>query len=330
MGRFTISRSIETLFSLLRFVGGLIAGYRRVYISASRSRVGFARDMLMIWSAWLCGGTVIAHVAGGGYDDLYRTQPRCWRFVIRHTLRRTHRIIVLSERLRAMFAFDPTLDGRISVVWTGLPFALNNPPRGRRCPKDRSVRLLFLSNLIQSKGYYDVLEAVAILRKTMAPRLEAVFAGRFLSSPDDPVQMSPEKLRVGFDKYVMENDLQDVVRYVGPVTGEAKQGLLETSDFFLLPTQYFTEGQPAAIIEAMAYGCVVLSTGYRAIPDMVVDGVTGVLMEPHRPDRIAACIRELLAEPDRYEAMSQASIDRYEQFFTMQRHLNTIIPLLEE
>lgn len=328
LGRFTTSRLIETLHALRQFVGELIAGYRRVYITVSRSRVGFARDMLMIWSAWLYGCYIIVHVTGGNYDDFYRTQPRCWQFVIRHTLRRTHRIIVLSERLRAMFAFDPTLDGRISVVWTGLSFALNDPLPGRRLSKDGPVRLLFLSNLIQSKGYYDVLEAVAILRKTTAMRLEAIFAGHFLSSADDLVQMSPKQAEARFHEYVAENDLQDVVRYVGPVIGEQKRRLLETSDFFLLPTKYFTEGQPAAIIEAMAYGCVVISTDYRAIPDMVVNGISGVLIEAGRPDRIAAAIREILAEPDRYEAMSQAAVDRYEKFFTMHRHLDAIIPLL--
>ena len=228
-----------------------------------------------------------------------------------------------------MFAFDPTLDGRISIAWTGLSFSLNDPPHGRRLSKDGPVRLLFLSNLIQSKGYYEVLEAVAILRKTTTMRLEAIFAGYFLSSADDPIHMSPKEAEARFHEYVAERDLQDVVRYVGPVVGEPKRRLLETSDFFLLPTKYFTEGQPAAIIEAMAHGCVVISTDYRAIPDMVVDGITGVLIEANRPDRIAASIQEILAESNRYETMSRAAVDRYEKFFTMQRHLDTIIPLLE-
>ena len=328
LGRFTIARSIETLYSLRRFVGGLIAGYHRVYITVSRSRAGFTRDMLMIWGARLCGGYVIAHVAGGNYDEFYRTQPQCWRFVIRHTLRRTHRIIVLSERLRAMFAFDPTLSGRISVVWNGMPSALNDPPPSRQLSKDRPVQILFLSNLIQSKGYFEVLEALTILRKTTAIRLKAVFAGHFLSSADDLISISPEEAEIKFHKYVAANGLEDVARYAGPITGEAKRALLEASDFFLLPTRYFTEGQPLSIIEAMAYGCIVISTNYRAIPDLVVDGVTGVLIKSGRPDQIADIIQRIVAHPHQYERMSRAAIDRYQKCFTMQRHLDTIIPLL--
>ena len=328
LGRLTFERSIETLSPLAQFMGGMIACYHHVYITVSRSRVGFIRDMLMIWIAWLCRCRVVVHVKGGDYDVFYRTQPRCWRFLIRHTLRRTQCIIVLSERLRDMFAFESALRGRIAVVQNGLPFALNVPPRGRHLSQIRPVRLLFLSNLIQSKGYGDVLEAMAILQKTMGTPSEAVFAGHFLSSADDPVPISSEQAEARFHEYIAANGIKDVVHYVGPVVGEAKRGLLETSDFFLLPTRYFTEGQPVSIIEAMAHGCIVISTDYRAIPDMVVDGVTGVLIKPHRPDRIADAVRRMVAEPNRYAAMSQAAVDRYEKFFTMQRHLDAIIPLL--
>ncbi len=329
LGRFTLRRSLETLRPLARFGGGLLARYRRVYVTVSRSRAGFTRDLPMIWSAWLSGCRIVAHVKGGNYDAFYRTQPRVWRFLIRHTLRRTHRIIVLSERLRGMFDFDPTLASRIAVVSNGLPCAPPAAPRGRRLRPDRPVRLLFLSNLIQSKGYADVLETVAILRRTTVILLEAVFAGRFLSSPDDPAPMSPERAEARFHEYVAANDLEDVVRYAGPVSGDAKRGLLETSDFFLLPTRYFTEGQPVSIIEAMAYGCVVIATDYRAIPDLVVDGVTGVLVEPGRPARMADVIRWIVGDPRRYEAMSNAASERYARRFTRRRHLNAIVPLLE-
>ena len=328
-GRFTFRRSVETLRPLVLFVGGLIARYRRVYITISRSRAGFMRDMVMVWMARLWSCRIVVHVHGGNYDGFYRTQPRIWRFLIRHTLRRTHRIVVLSERLRGMFDFDPTLKERIAVVPNGLPFLLNTVTQGRRLRRDRPVRLLFLSNLIQSKGYLDVLKAVAILRKTTAIPLEAVFAGRFLSFPDDPEPMSPKGAEAKFHEYVAANDLEDIVRYLGPVVGEAKRRVLETSDFFLLPTGNFFEGQPISIIEAMAYGCVVISTDYRAIPDMLIDGATGTFVEYSRPDRIADAVRRIVMEPGKYEAMSKAACGHYARNFTMQRHLDMLIPLLE-
>ena len=228
-----------------------------------------------------------------------------------------------------MFDFDPVLEERVAVVSNGIPSPPSGPSLGRRLRQEQPLRLLFLSNLIQSKGYFDVLEAVTILRKTTAMRLEVVFAGHFLSSPDDPVPMSPQQAETRFHEYAVMNGIESVVRYMGPVSGEVKRVLLQTSDFFLLPTRYFTEGQPVSIIEAMAYGCIVFSTDYRAIPDMVIDGVTGIMVEPGRPNQIAAAIRQTVAHPDCYETMSQAAVDRYRQLFTKQRHLDTIIPLLK-
>ena len=329
LGRLTLKRSMETLQPLARFTGGLIGRYRRVYITVSRSRAGFLRDMVMIWIAWLCRSRVIVHVKGGNYDVFYRAQPRPWRILIRQTLRRVHCIIVLSTLLRGMFDFDPVLRGRIAVVPNGLPFPLNGPPQGRHWRQGQPVRILFLSNLIQSKGYFDVLKAMAILQKMTPIRLEAVFAGHFLSSPDDPVPMSPQKAKMKFHEDVVANGLENMAYYMGPVSGEVKRRILNTSDFFVLPTRYFTEGQPISIIEAMAHGCVVIATNYRAIPDMVVNGVTGVLVEPARPDQIANAIRRIVAHPQRYETMSQAAVDRYKKLFTMERHLDMIVPLLK-
>ena len=141
--------------------------------------------------------------------------------------------------------------------------------------------------------------------------------------------MSPEGAETKFHEYVMANDLEDIVRYLGPVVGEAKRRVLEISDFFLLPTRYFTEGQPVSIIEAMAYGCVVVSTDYRAIPDLLIDGATGTFVEYGRPDRIADAVRRIVMEPGKYEAMSKAACGHYARNFTMQRHLDMVIPLLE-
>ncbi len=89
---------------------------------------------------------------------------------------------------------------------------------------------------------------------------------------------------------------------------------------------YLAEGQPVSIIEDMAYGRVVISTDYRAIPDLVVDGV---LIEHGRPYRMADAMRRIVGDPRRYEAMSSAACKHYARRFTMQRRLDAIVPLLE-
>lgn len=321
-------RSVEVLRALVEFVIGLIGNFRLTYILIAQSRVGFLRDMVMIWSAWACRCRIVVHLHGGNYDGFYRAQSRPWRFAIRHTLRRVDRIVALSERLRGMYAFDPALQEKVAVVMNGLPEELKGKPRLMDDRPERVVRLLFLSNMIQSKGYHDVLEAVKILKRTTTMRLEAMFAGIFMSSADDRKAMSPKKAEAAFLDSVDKSGLASVVRYLGAVSGAAKRRLLDASDFLLLPTDYVNEGQPIAIIEAMASGCVVIATDYRSIPDLVVDGETGVLVDYGRPEQIADAVREISADAERYAMMSRAAVERYERFFTVARHLNEMVSVL--
>ena len=325
----SVIRSMEICGALVQFVIGLAKCYRRVYILIAQSRLGFIRDMLMIWSAWLCGCRIVVHLHGGNYGEFYRVQPKLWQFLIRHTLRRVHRIIILSQRLRDMYAFDSSLQERIVVVMNCPSEELKGRPRHRDRQMDRVVRLLYLSNLIQSKGYFDVLEAVSILKRTTSMRLEAIFAGCFFSSPDDERTMLPEEAQALFFKRVEAENLLDVVRYLGSVSGEEKRHLLDISDFLLLPTNYINEGQPISIIEAMSYGCVVIATDFRSIPDLVVHRETGILIDYGRPEQIADAIRWIVTDAGKYTTMSRAAVERYEQKFTIDRHLDAMVSVLE-
>ena len=320
---------MELCGALARFVIGLAKCYRRVYILISQSQVGFMRDMLMVWSAWLCGCRIVVHLHGGNYDGFYRRQPKLWRFLIRHTLRRVDRIIVLSERLRDMYGFDPALRDQVVVVTNSPPEALEGKPRYWDEHTDRPVRLLYLSNMIQSKGYHDALEAVAMLQRTTTIQLEAIFAGQFFSDPcNDKRPMSLDEAKENFLDRIKADGLSDIVRYVGPVDGEEKWHLLETSDFFLLPT-YYQEGVPISIIEAMAHGCIVITTNFRSSPDLVADGETGILVGRGQPEQIADAIRRIATDACMYMTMSRAAVERYEQNFTIDRHLDAMVSVLE-
>jgi glycosyltransferase involved in cell wall biosynthesis len=246
-------------------------------------------------------------------------------------LRKADAIVVLSERLEALFDFEPMLKPKIRVVPNGLPFVVTAPVEPKTLPDDRSapIRLLFLSNLIESKGYLDLLEAVYILVSHYALNPRCHFCGAFWTNPSDDVRVkSAEHAQKLFEDYVRERDLQEYVEFRGPVSGVAKIDEFRQAHFFILPTNYDNEGQPVSIIEAMAYGNVVISTNYRAIPDLVADGVTGRLVPYGQPAAIAQAIADLVADSRRYRDMSRATIARYQQRFTRDAYLARIVPLL--
>lgn len=267
------------------------------------------------------------HLKGGNYDGFHDAQPRWMRGLIHATLRRTTRILVLGERLRAMYDFDPALAPRIAVVPNGLPEARTGrtkaPPRG-----EAPLEILYLSNLIETKGYLDLLEALALLRDEYAIRFRARFAGSFLTAADDRSGRTAPEAEQHFEDRLRALSLEDTVRWLGPVSGEAKWALLDRSHVLVLPTHYVNEGQPVSIIEAMASGCAVISTDYRAIPDLVEDGRTGLLVPYGEPPEIARALASLAGDPDRLAAMGAAALERYRERFTMERHLAAIVPQL--
>ena len=327
--RLSLARSFELFIAISKFIAALSGSkYRRVYIIISQSWAGFIRDMLMIWIARLFHCVVIVQLRGGNYDGFYRSQSALRQRCIRWTLGRVHHIIALSEQMRDMYSFDPQLRDRVIAVSNSPPNVLRGTPRNWEGRANRPVRLLFLSNLMQSKGYCDVLEAAAILRHAPLP-FELLFAGRFLQSIDDETTMPPALAEAIFRQRIEAKGLEDVVRYLGPVAGKRKWRQLQTSDFFLLPTNYRHEGQPVSIIEAMAHGCVVIATKFRSIPEMVLDGETGVLVDYGQPEQIAEAVLRIANDPQRYAAMSKAAVAHYERHFTIERHMNKMISVLE-
>jgi glycosyltransferase involved in cell wall biosynthesis len=306
-------------------------GKKTVYIGIARSRQGFFRDMLMIWFASMNRHHIICHVKGGDYDHFYAKQPAWLQFLIRKTLLKVNAILVLGEKLRGMYDFEPQLQKKIHVVPNGLPCIDYVEPPPKSLPGDISqpIRLLYLSNLIESKGYFDVLEAVKILVKKYGVFVECSFCGEFLANAfDDLKVINPQQARNRFEKFVKTHGLEKNIQYRGLVYGSDKVEILKTSHFFILPTNYSTEGQPVSIIEAMAYGNVVISTNYRAIPDLVIDGKTGYFVSYGCPVEIAENIYKLVKNPSKYTEISRSAITHFKENFTREAHLNKIISFL--
>ncbi len=325
--RFSWRRVMEMLAVFRSFFGGLWGGYRNIYITIAQSAAGFVRDCIMVWSARLFSAHIVVHLKGGNYGGFYHSQGPLMRYLVRKTLLQVDTILILGEGLRQMYDFEPALSDKIHVIPNGLPiefegFSKSLPAAGE------PINILYLSNLIESKGVFDLLAAIRQLKYGFEVPVSAVFAGKFLASSDDQLVSSAEDLESRFFSLLKEYQIEDSVQYVGEVSGDEKWQLLKNSHFFVLPTNYVNEGQPVSIIEAMAYGCPVISTHFRAIPDLVVDGETGVLIEYGDVDKMSLRLFELATDPERYQAMSQATIYRYQSYFTMQAHLDRILPKL--
>ena len=325
-------RVLELGTTLWPFVRAVARRPRTFYLTIAQSRQGFLRDLPMIWVSWLFRHRIILHLKGGNYDGFYYAQPWWIQSLIRATIRRADRILVLGEGLRPMFRFEPAVQDRIRVVANGLP--MDPPPSGVAAgstypaePRQANLRVLFLSNLIATKGYFELLRALRVLIQERGwPSLQADFCGLFLSDPHGGTESeNPRRAREVFEAYIEENGLEANVTYHGAVSGDEKKEMLSRSHVFVLPTRYSSEGQPVSIIEALAFGLPCISTDYRAIPDLVEDRVNGVLLSSTEPEAIADAIEWTLSDQERYRALSEAAVNRFRSCFTKEAHLDRLL-----
>ena len=144
--------------------------------------------------------------------------------------------------------------------------------------EDDMVVILFLARFVATKGIYDLLEGFsqATLRN---PKIELIMAG------DGPEAQ-------GARDWCARKNLQHRVQFPGHVEGAEKAQLLIDADIFVLPS-YHREGCPNALLEAMGAGLPVIVTPVGGIPDVVQDGVNGLMIGARDSDAVAGAITDL-------------------------------------
>jgi glycosyltransferase involved in cell wall biosynthesis len=104
---------------------------------------------------------------------------------------------------------------------------------------------------------------------------------------------------------------------VGAKRGDDLKAALRDASIFVLPSHL--EGQPIAILEAMAAGLPVVATRVGAVPDVVRDGVEGRLVEPGDRDGLSDALAELIADADARTRLGAAARQRCEERFSIDR-----------
>lgn len=324
-GIFSIKRMFGVFVVLFRFLLNL-KNTDIVYVTMGASRLGFLRDLFIIFITKLFNRKLVFHLHGGGYYDFYQGNPLWFKFVIRTALNRVDRIIVLGELLRNQFSFLSSKYGpEIVVVPNGLPIDAISIGEHKAILLGEPLKLLYLSNMILSKGYLQVLEACKIL-KNKKINFTCDFAGEFMSTGSTSDSMGPNFARDHFFDLIKEYKLTNNVCFHGVVRGNEKQKLFLDAHIFLLPTQYSGEGQPISIIEALSYGMPVVATRFRGIPEQVEDGLDGILIDTPNPVNIAGAIEQITHNHDRFEAMSQHAHKTFKERFTREQYLERLIP----
>jgi N-acetyl-alpha-D-glucosaminyl L-malate synthase BshA len=155
--------------------------------------------------------------------------------------------------------------------------------------------LTHISNFREVKRVKDVVRIFARVRRAMPATLLMIGDG-------------PE--RADAERESRELAVDGDVRFLGRIDTVAT--LLQQSDLFLLPSQ--SESFGLAALEAMACGVPVVGSRVGGLPELIQDGVTGLLEPPGSVEAMARRALELLRDPARHRAMMAAVAERARQF----------------
>jgi D-inositol-3-phosphate glycosyltransferase len=217
-----------------------------------------------------------------------------------------HIVATCSDEVFELFRIgaDPS---RVSVVPCGVDTGMFRPDAPAE-PRDPVVRrLVVVSRLVERKGIGNVITALAEVAGTELVVAGGLPAGRLGSDPE-ACRLRALARRLGVD---------DRVRFRGQVERRDLPPLYRSADAVVCVPWY----EPFGIVplEAMACGVPVVASAVGGLVDTVVDGVTGVHVPPRRPDRLAAALADLLADPARRAALGRSGARRARHRYSWDR-----------
>ena len=253
-----------------------------VYITPAQSPNGYIKYIPFMWAAKIRNTPYLIHIHGGYFRTMYDGVSGFRKKMIGNSLKNLSGAIVLGNSLRYMFEGLIPKE-KIFVCENGVEdeiFATEEEvnKKIKKFGKDDTIRIVYLSNLMKTKGILDLLEAVRIL-KDKGKKVHLDVAGAIEPEIKDEVERFFE-------------EMPDEVTYHGIVSGINKKKLLLDNYIFCLPTYYPNEGQPISILEAIACGCAIVTTDHSGIKD-VAKKEFSIFVERENPDSIAQGIEDV-------------------------------------
>ena len=246
---------------------------------------------------------LVVSVWGSDIVDLPR---RIWsRMLVRRVLTKADWITATSEALRqSTLAVLPEAAGKITTI----PFGVDVPPSPAPMPED-PVRLCYTKNHKPIYGLDLLIRALPLVRSQI-PDIRLTVAGTGATTEQ-------------YKALARELDLDDIVDFVGHVDNRRMFSLLRDHHIMVMPS--LSESFGVAALEAAACARPVIASRVGGVPEVVEDGVTGMLLPPGDITALAGAIKKLATDLPTCERMGLAGYDLVRERYSCERSLDMMI-----
>lgn len=292
---------------LARFCAGLT--WRRLRGRVDLVHINLAsngstyRKLVVASVARALGIRFVVHLHGGGYRSFWGQARPALRRAIGGMFGASRKVIVLG-RVWADFVAEsiPGTAGRIAC----LPNAVPRPAASAGSRHDGQVHVLFLGRVGAAKGVPQLVSALAAIADL---GWTATIAG------DGEVDATRAR--------VAELGLADRIRVTGWAGPAEAEALLAAADILCLPS--LEENLPLSVIEGMAAGLAVVATPVGAVPDIIADGATGLLVPPGDAEALAAALRGLIADPALRQRLGAAAMAFHRERLDIRPYVEALV-----
>ncbi len=305
---------IKAFVRLYRIIA--MGGYDLVHTHSSKAGI------LGRWAAWLAGVKRIVHTPHGHIFYGYFNRPLTLFFILleRATALITDRIICLTDiGVEDHLRFKVAGKQKFVTIYSGIDINLFR----QSCPQD-------IDKLKEGLG----IDRDDFVFGTVT-RLEPVKGNRFLISAFARILSKFQDLKLliigdgsqrsALEKQCQEFGISEHVVFAG--IREDIPSLLYIMDVFILPS--LNEGMGRAVIEAMACGRPVIASATGGLPELLRDGIDGVLVPPADVQRLAEAMKEFVSNPDKVKIMGESARQRAGDRFSIERMIEDVEKLYD-
>jgi glycogen(starch) synthase len=198
-------------------------------------------------------------------------------------------VLVITPRLRRLLLSDDVEEDRVHLLPPGVNPSLFEGPFEDPFAGLGKPRVLFVGRLAPQKGVRTLVAAASLLKH---PSAQVLLVG---DGPERPaLEREAERIGVG-----------DRLRFLGFVAHERLPAAMAHADVLVLPSVYEELG--TVLLEAMWAGLPIVASRIGGIPDVIEDGVNGLLVPPCDPEALARAIDRVLADrPLAYQLSEEA------------------------
>lgn len=230
------------------------------YISISQTKFGLLRDCIFIRLRSKKNDYIITHLHGNNLKNTVNNFKILRKIFIEPSLKKINMGVSLSEELEFNYKKLPmeltSVHNCIEPDAEKFLREYNIDRKLEHSQKNVTLNCLYLSNLIDSKGFNELFLAVKIINELTNFKVKLVVAGKCISQTSQNV--------------IKRYSSYEWFDYLGVVDADKKFNIISNSDVICLPTYYEIEAEPIVLLEGLAAEKVLISTKRAAIPNILL------------------------------------------------------------